>query len=129
MNWLLAIIDSIVEFVRRNPLTTIILVMIAVFVPSAFGALLIGLLIIALLILAIPIYGIIKLRRMSRKMEQEARQQGFGGYQSNTHQEFRQRRPANDEGEVKIYATHDANEKRVNEQVGEYVDFEEVKQK
>lgn len=132
MNFLLAIIDSIVEWVRRNPLTCMLLVMIAVFAPSLFGAIFIGIAIVILLLLAIPIFGIFKLRRMSRKMEEQARQQqqGFGGYQQQGFGQQRQSRNRNtNEGEVKVYATEEATEKRVSDDVGEYVDFEEVKNK
>lgn len=124
MNWLLAIIDSLIEFVRRNPLTCILLVMIAVFLPSAFGAVLIGIAIVILLLLAIPVIALFKLRRMSRRMEEQAHEQGFGRQGFNRQHT---RRP--DEGEVKVYATEDATEKRVSDNVGEYVDFEEVKEK
>ena len=130
MNFLFAIIDSIVEWIKRNPLTCILLVMIAVFAPGLFGAIFIGIGIVVLLLLAIPIIGIFKLRRMSRKIEDEARQQqdfggqGFGGGFSG------QNRTRNsNEGEVKVYTTEEATEKRVNDKVGEYVDFEEVKNK
>lgn len=126
MNFLFAIIDSIVEWIKRNPLTCILLVMIAVFAPGLYGAIFIGIGIAVLLLLAIPIFGIFKLRRMSRKIEDEARQQqGFGG------QGFggQNRTRTNNEGEVKVYTTEEATEKRVNDKVGEYVDFEEVKNK
>ncbi|MBQ2019058.1 MAG: DUF4834 family protein [Alistipes sp.] len=121
MNFLFAIIDSIVEWIKRNPLTCILLVMIAVFAPGLYGAIFIGIGIVVLLLLAIPIIGIFKLRRMSRKIEDEARQQqGFAG---------QNRTRTNNEGEVKVYTTEEATEKRVNDKVGEYVDFEEVKNK
>jgi hypothetical protein len=126
MNFLFAIIDSIVEWIKRNPLTCILLVMIAVFAPGLYGAIFIGIGIVVLLLLAIPIIGIFKLRRMSRKIEDEARQQqGFGG------QGFggQNRTRTSNEGEVKVYTTEEATEKRVNDKVGEYVDFEEVKNK
>ncbi|MBQ2036515.1 MAG: DUF4834 family protein [Alistipes sp.] len=124
MNFLFAIIDSIVEWIKRNPLTCILLVMIAVFAPGLYGAIFIGIGIVVLLLLAIPIIGIFKLRRMSRKIEDEARQQqGFGGFSGQN------RTRTNNEGEVKVYTTEEATEKRVNDKVGEYVDFEEVKNK
>lgn len=129
MNFLFAIIDSIVEWIKRNPLTCILLVMIAVFAPGLYGAIFIGIGIVVLLLLAIPIIGIFKLRRMSRKIEDEARQQqgfggqGFGGFTGQN------RTRTNNEGEVKVYTTEEATEKRVNDKVGEYVDFEEVKNK
>ena len=131
MNFLFAIIDSIVEWIKRNPLTCILLVMIAVFAPGLYGAIFIGIGIVVLLLLAIPIIGIFKLRRMSRKIEDEARQQqGFGG-QGFGGQGFggQNRTRTNNEGEVKVYTTEEATEKRVNDKVGEYVDFEEVKNK
>lgn len=131
MNFLFAIIDSIVEWIKRNPLTCILLVMIAVFAPGLYGAIFIGIGIVVLLLLAIPIIGIFKLRRMSRKIEDEARQQqGFGG-QGFGGQGFggQNRTRTSNEGEVKVYTTEEATEKRVNDKVGEYVDFEEVKNK
>ena len=131
MNFLFAIIDSIVEWIKRNPLTCILLVMIAVFAPGLYGAIFIGIGIVVLLLLAIPIFGIFKLRRMSRKIEDEARQQqGFGG-QGFGGQGFggQNRTRTSNEGEVKVYTTEEATEKRVNDKVGEYVDFEEVKNK
>ena len=99
--------------------------MIAVFAPGLYGAIFIGIGIAVLLLLAIPIIGIFKLRRMSRKIEDEARQQqGFGGGFSGQN-----RTRTSNEGEVKVYTTEEATEKRVNDKVGEYVDFEEVKNK
>ena len=129
MNFLFAIIDSIVEWIRRNPLTSILLVMIAVFAPGLYGAIFIGIGIVILLLLAIPIFGIFKLRRMSRKMEEQANQtgqqqqrQGFGSFGGHG---FGKKQ--NNEGEVKVYTTTSTPEKRVSDDVGEYVDFEEVK--
>lgn len=125
MDFLFAIIDSIVEWIRRNPLTCILLVMIAVFAPSLFGAIFIGIAIVALLLLALPVFGLLKLRRMSKKMEQETHQQGFGGQGFGNQSRTRN----TNEGEVKVYTTEEATEKRVSDDVGEYVDFEEVKDK
>lgn len=122
MNWIIAIIDSIIDWIGRNPLTFIIIVMIAVFAPSVFGWIFVTIGIIILLLLALPIIGLFKLRRMSRNIEKQARQQGFSGQHY-----YRTRRTS--EGEVSVHATDEATEKRVNENVGEYVDFEEVKNK
>ena len=73
MNIFSAIIDSIVGFVSRNPLTTIIIVMLLVFAPSVFGVLFIGVIVLLLLTLAIPAFLLFRLRRASRDMEKEAR--------------------------------------------------------
>lgn len=130
MNWIVAIIDSIVDFVRRNPLTCMVLVMIAVFLPSAFDAILIGVVVAILLMLAIPALIFLRLRRISRQMEEEAREQGFGRRGFNGGYTYQQRRQSHsDEGDVRVYTTDEATEKRVSDDVGEYVDFEEVKEK
>ena len=62
MNIFSAIIDSIVGFVSRNPLTTIIIVMLLVFAPSVFGVLFIGVIVLLLLTLAIPAFLLFRLR-------------------------------------------------------------------
>ncbi len=132
MNFLFAIIDSIIEFVKRNPLTTVLLVMLAVFMPSFFGVLAVFIGVIILLVLALPIIGIFKLRRMSKKMEEQARQQGYSGqgFGGQGYGQQSQRGAHNTtEGDVKVYTTSQAPEKRVSDDVGDYVDFEEVKQK
>ena len=133
MNLLFAIIDAIVEWIKRNPLTCILLVMLAVFAPSLFGAIFIGIGIVVLVLVGISIFGIVKLRRMSKRMEEQGRQQqqgfgGFGGFgQQNTQQRSQQR--SQSEGEVKVYTTEESKEKRVSDKVGDYIDFEEVKDK
>ena len=121
-------IDSIINYIQRNPLTTIIIVMLIVFAPSAFGALLVGVAVVLLLLLAIPIYMLYRVRRMSRKMEDQAREQsqqrGFYG-RTNTQSDYGR----SAEGEVRVHTTSEHPQKRVNENVGDYVDFEEVKEK
>lgn len=121
-------IDSIINYIQRNPLTTIIIVMLMVFAPSAFGALLVGVAVVLLLLLAIPIYMLYRVRRMSRKMEDQAREQsqqrGFYG-RTNTQSDYGR----SAEGEVRVHTTSEQPQKRVNENVGDYVDFEEVKEK
>ena len=121
-------IDSIINYIQRNPLTTIIIVMLIVFAPSAFGALLVGVAVVLLLLLAIPIYMLYRVRRMSRKMEDQTRgqsqQRGFYG-RANTQSDYGR----SAEGEVRVHTTSEHPQKRVNENVGDYVDFEEVKEK
>lgn len=128
MNIFSAIIDSIANFIKQNPLTVMFLVMLAVFAPSLFGSILIGLLIFGVIIMAVPLFMFFKLMRMSRKAEKESRQQNFGrGFytrQTYTNTQSQQRK---DEGEVKVYSTGQQQEKRISEDVGDYVDFEEVK--
>ncbi|OKY88489.1 MAG: hypothetical protein BHV70_07645 [Bacteroidales bacterium 55_9] len=121
MNILSAILDAMISFIRNNPLTVVIIVMLAVFVPSLFGAVLIGLLVVLLLIVAWPVAMLLRLRRKARRMERDGSARDFGReYTSGS------RRNSNpDEGEVKIYATS-VREKRVRSDVGDYVEFEEI---
>ena len=130
MNFLSALIDSIIDFVRRNPLMTTLIIMLMVFAPSAFGVLFIGIMVVLLLLLAIPIFLLFRLRRASRHIEEEARRasqqargQQFYGGQTYGQQSQKQ------EGEVKVYTTKQQPQKRVNDNVGDYVEFEEVKEK
>lgn len=125
MNIFSAIIDSIVGFVQRNPLTTIILIMLMVFAPSALGAIVIGVGIALLVLLLIPIFMLYRLRRAGRKFEEQMREQARqGGFYNNTQQQHQQQ----DTGNVKVYTTNEQPRKRINDDVGDYVDFEEVEQ-
>lgn len=110
-------IDFIIRFIKDNPLTVVIVVMLIAFAPSLAGALLVGLLVLVGLLLLIPVIMYFRLRRISRRMEQEAQ-----GYYTNTHRKEAQPK----EGEVKIH-TKERPQKRVSDNVGDYVDFEEVK--
>jgi uncharacterized membrane protein YgaE (UPF0421/DUF939 family) len=123
MNIFSAIIDSIVGFVQRNPLTTTILIMLMVFAPSALGAIVIGIGVALLVLLLIPIFMLYRLRRSGRKMEEQMRGQARqGGFY--THHEQQQQQ---DTGRVRVYTTTEQPRKRINDDVGDYVDFEEVK--
>lgn len=122
MNFLSAIIDSFFGFISRNPLTTIIIVMLLVFAPSFFGALLIGVVVLALILLAIPLFMLFRLRRASRNFQEQARHES---HQSYSQQGYSQ---AKSEGDVKVHATPQQPQKRVNDNVGDYVEFEEVKE-
>lgn len=111
-------------FVSRNPLTTVIIVMLLVFAPSVFGAIFIGLLVLLLLLLAVPLFMLFRLRRASRQMEDEARRTSQQSYS----EQYYNRKSNNQEGEVKVHPTTQQPTKRVNDDVGDYVEFEEVKE-
>ena len=122
MNFLSAIIDSFLGFVSRNPLTTIIIVMLLVFAPSFFGALLIGIVVLALILLAIPLFMLFRLRRASRNFQEQARHESQQSYSQQSYSQPKS------EGDVKVHATTQQPQKRVNDNVGDYVEFEEVKE-
>ena len=127
MNFLSAIIDSFLGFVSRNPLTTIIIVMLLVFAPSFFGALLIGVVVLALILLAIPLFMLFRLRRASRNFQEQARHKSQQSYSQREYTQQGYSQPKS-EGDVKVHATTQQPQKRVNDNVGDYVEFEEVKE-
>lgn len=127
MNIFSALIDAMASFVRNNPLTVVLIVMLAVFVPSFFGALLIGVLVLALLLVAWPVIMLFRLRRMGRRIEEEAARNFGEGYDPNNRYSRRERGERS-AGDVKIY-TASVREKRVKSDVGDYVEFEEVEDK
>ncbi len=124
MNIFSDLLDAMASFVRNNPLTVVVIVMLAVFVPSLFGALLIGALILVLLLVAWPLIILFRLRRMGRRIEEEAARNFGEGYDPNR-QYTRRERGERSTGDVKIY-TASVKEKRVKSNVGDYVEFEEV---
>lgn len=127
MNFLSAIIDSFLGFVSRNPLTTIIIVMLLVFAPSVFGVLFIGVIILLLLTLAIPAFLLFRLRRASRNFQEQARHESQQSYSQRKYNQQGYSQPKS-EGDVKVHATTQQPPKRVNDNVGDYVEFEEVKE-
>ena len=126
MNIFSAIIDSILGFINRNPLTTIVLVMLLVFAPSVFGAIFIGILALALVVLAVPLFMLFRLRRATRNFEKQARQGSQQTYSQHTYTR-QERSQSSNEGDVKVHSTTQQPQKRVSDNVGDYVEFEEVK--
>jgi hypothetical protein len=127
MNFLSAIIDSFLGFVSRNPLTTIIIVMLLVFAPSVFGVLFIGVIVLLLLTLAIPAFLLFRLRRASRNFQEQTRHESQQSYSQREYTQQGYSQPKS-EGDVKVHATTQQPQKRVNDNVGDYVEFEEVKE-
>ena len=161
MNIISIILDSILSYIRRNPLTVTIIVMIAVFAPSLFGAALIGLLIGALILLIGPLFMLWRLMRQAERGGKRYSERGFRGFYTNfdgnphnsqqsynrggtyqrgqgfgsahsgsahsgsAHSRSSQRNP--NEGQVRVFTTSEQPQKRVSDNVGDYVEFEEVK--
>ena len=143
MRFLRHIIDALAGFVRRNPLTTLIIVFLSLAAPSLLKGIaafvlyfLLGIVVFALVMGLWLHWRIEKARR--RMMEERFDEQFRGGTPFGSADPFggaarggdafggrRARNPR--EGEVKIYVTSEAPEKRVAHGVGDYVDFEETK--
>lgn len=127
MGFLTAIIDALAEFVRRNPIFTLIVVVLALTAPALLKgiALFVLYLVLGFLVLVFLVSLLFRwrIRRVQRQMEEQFGAGGFGsGRGARTEGSSRQQ-----EGEVKVYRTSETPEKRVSEDVGDYVEFEETK--
>ncbi|MBO7262828.1 MAG: DUF4834 family protein [Alistipes sp.] len=150
MGYLKIIFYGLLAFVERNPLFTLLLVLLAIFAPVVFkvaGWIILGILLAIVVLVAI---GSLRLRRMRQQMEEQMRQGGFssGGFSGMgdfsgmggaangmTLEELVRRMQA--EADARRRGNTSSNgttttssspksEKRVNDKVGDYVDFEEV---
>lgn len=127
MNLFMAIIDAVTGFIRRNPLTCLVILILAVAAPAVLKGIAVfilyfflGLFLLAALLVFLFRWRIYKMRKQME--EQFGSQGGFGG------DPFAGRRARTEqEGQVKLYKTQGAPEKRVSKDVGDYVEFEETK--
>ena len=119
MNLLIAIIDGIVGFIRRNPLFCLLIFLLALFAPSVLGGIamfvlyaLLGLVVLAIILLLSFRW---RIYRMRKDLEDQFGGQGFGPGGSGG--------PAGNarEGEIHIRKTKGAGEKRVRKDVGDYI--------
>ena len=110
MNLLIAIIDGIVGFIRRNPLFCLLIFLLALFAPSVLGGIamfvlyaLLGLVVLAIILLLSFRW---RIYRMRKDLEDQFGGQGFGPGGSGG--------PAGNarEGEIHIRKTKGAGEKR-----------------
>ena len=133
MNFFLSIIDSLVSFVQRNPLTTLVILFLALCAPALLKGIAIVILyiVMGLILLVVGLMLLFRWRiyKMRKQMEEQFGREGFdprqGGFGSPfTHEEPRR---GGREGEVRVHRTSDAPEKRVSSDVGDYIDFEEEK--
>ena len=134
MNFLTAIINALVGFVQRNPLTVLVILILAIAAPALLKgvALFFLYVVMSILILAVALILVFRWRmnKVRRQMEEQFGegfdQRNFGGqgFGSPFAGESRKGR----EGEVKVRKTSGAPEKRVSKDVGDYVEFEETKE-
>lgn len=134
MNFLTAIINALVGFVQRNPLTVLVILILAIAAPALLKgvALFFLYVVMSILILAVALILVFRWRmnKVRRQMEEQfgegfdLRNFGGQGFGSPFAGEPRKGR----EGEVKVRKTSGAPEKRVSKDVGDYVEFEETKE-
>ena len=134
MNFILAIIESLVGFVQRNPLTVLVILILAIAAPALLKGIalfilyfLMGLVILVVVLMLAFRWRIYKVRKQMEQQFGEGfdpRNFGGQGFGSPFAGESRKGR----EGEVKVRKTSGAPEKRVSKDVGDYVEFEETKE-
>ncbi len=129
MNFFKAMIDAVGGFVQRNPLFVLFFILACiVFTPmgvfSMFFAVLGAILLLFVILMLFLGY---KVRKMQKQMKDRFnRQQGFS--ESRTWESYtRTEETHSKEPEMKIYKTADTPQKKVSENVGDYIDFEETK--
>ncbi len=124
------------NFIKDNPIL-FLLIFIAIASPSLFfGALQVIFYIVAGIVILLVILSLVfkaKIRRMQRDMEE---QMGRGAGESQGYRQTygsffsgQNRSRSQSDDDVKVYQQSGAGEKKVSEDVGDYVDFEEVKEK
>ena len=126
MNFLTKLWNGIVEAFKNTPLFVFVILALAVAAPSLLGYMLYA--ILGLVVLGLVAFGILawKMQRVQREVMDQFRKQG----EKSGHQQYSyrsSRRKAQNEGDVSIHATTAMPEKRISDDVGEYVDFKEEK--
>ncbi len=126
------------DYIKANPLLWIV-IFLAVVAPSfLFGAVKVVAYIVVAIILLLLVLGLIfrvKIVKMQRDFQDQmngragANQQQYQQYQQQYQQQQSRRRTrkSDNEGDVKVFKTQGAGEKKINENVGDYVDFEDIK--
>lgn len=143
MKFLQTIIEGFVGFVMRNPLLVLILFLIGFGAPSVVKGIALFILYTCLsvfiLFAVFAFWFNYKIRKAQRRMGRQFEQQGAWGYRTTDGRTgggaqggfggFSSRPKNPSEGEVRVHHTGPQPEKRISDDVGDYVDFEETKQK
>ncbi len=148
MTFLKIVFYGLLAFIERHPFFCIIMVLLAIFAPIVFEV--IGWIILGIIALLLIVFGLLawKVHKMKRDMKKRFEQAGanfndnfggasFGGFstggmtleelvrQMQAQAEAQQRAQRGDSGKSST-STSGSAQKRVNDKVGDYVDFEEV---
>ncbi len=129
MNFLSMLFDSLLGFVRRNPLLTMTILMLAVFAPWVLKgvAMFILYFVIAILLLGLVLLSLLRWRIAKMQRQMNDRFGGGGASTSGGYSHTGYPGGGSTEGEVKVYRTSETPEKRIADDVGDYVEFEETK--
>ena len=153
MNYLKIIFFGLLAFIERHPIFTFLIVILAIFAPmvlKTIGWIILGILAVVLILILLAVF---RFRKMRRQMEDQFRSgagagfggasgfssagfSGFGNAQGMTLEELvrqmqeqanaRQRAQSGSGADTTTASSQQSQQKRVNDKVGDYVDFEEV---
>lgn len=129
MKFLMALIDALVGLVQRNPLTVLLIVVLALAAPALLKGIALFILwfLLGLVVLVVVSMLIFRWRINAVRRQMEERfGGGFGPQDAGA--PFAQGQKSR-EGEVKVYKTSGTPDKKVSSDVGDYVDFEETREK
>lgn len=146
MVYLKIILFGLLAFVERHPWFCLLLLLIGIFAPALFkvaGWIILGVIALFLIILGV---GYLRMRKMQREMEEQMRGMGtgfqgfsytnFGGMsleevvrRMQAEADARQRGAQQSSGTTSSTTTSGTTEKRISDDVGDYVEFEEVKER
>lgn len=133
MRFLTEIVDALAGFVQRNPLTVLVILILALGAPALLKGIALFILYffmgLILLALAAMLFFRWRIARMRREMEEQFGRNFDGGPQGGFRGGFGSQQGATSrrEGEVHVHRTSETPAKRVSEDVGDYVEFEETK--
>ena len=137
MNFLTQIFKAIGQLFNDHPIGILFFLVLCFGAPSLVQGVFTAILVVCGAAVLLGIIGMFvfqhKVKKMQKEMRQKFDQQNFGGQRG---EEQRSRSwggfagfDSNRDPEVKIYKTQDAPEKKVSSDVGDYIDFEETKDK
>lgn len=121
MNIIKIFFTNLIAGIRRNPLTFVVLLLLMLAAPWLFGVIALVFVAMALVVLFSWLSIIWRVRDAQRQMERDFDEAGGNRYRNGNY-----RRNGTKEGDITVVAT-EPSRKRVNDDVGEYVDFKEVK--
>ena len=128
MEFINRLVDLFVAFVRRNPILCLFILLMALASPSmvagVFKVILYIVMFFILMMLLGGLYLNYRIKRLRRQTEEQMRG-GNGTYTHSTHRGYGNQPKQPREGEVSVHQT-EPQEKQINSNVGDYVDFEDV---
>lgn len=137
MNFIMALITGIGLFIRRNPITCFVILILAITAPALMKG--VAMFILYLILGIITLIAVVllmfrwRIHKMRKRMGDQFNSQGgfnqnsgFGGNKQSRYNSEDSSK-SEKEGDVKISKTTETPEKKVNSRVGDYVEFEETK--